>query len=150
MRGTLFEAALGAVVLLVAGGFLAIALSAAPSGAKADDRLLSAFFTDIGGMTVGTDVRTAGVKVGTVTGIRLDPARVQAEVSIAIDPSMTVYEDASLKVASEGLLGGSYLAFDPGSGIDEIADGGVIAYTQSVVSVQDLLSKAVQGVGGAE
>lgn len=149
MRGTLFEAALGAVVLIVAGVFLAIALSVAPSGASASDRTVIAYFNTVGSLNTGADVRIAGVKVGVVSDVSLDQQRAMAKVVMSLATDMEIYrDDASVIVESESLLGGHYISLNPGSGGDVLPDGGVIVYASPPLSLQNILSKAVNSLSG--
>ena len=79
------EVATGAVVLLVAAGFLGFAmLHGGRGGSGGDCMLLRASFDRIDGLTIGADVRLAGVKIGTIDAARIDAQTFQAIVTQAM------------------------------------------------------------------
>jgi phospholipid/cholesterol/gamma-HCH transport system substrate-binding protein len=103
-------------------GILAVAvgnLSLAPSHTYA------ALFTDATGIQTGSPVRVAGVDVGRITSIRLQPngeTRL-ARVSFTVDRNVPVYKAAEIDLRYENLLGGRYLAIVERPG-DSTADSG--------------------------
>ncbi len=146
------EAVLGAVVLLVAALFLGFAYTSVNLRAVEGYRL-SASFTNMGGLAVGSDVRLSGVKVGTVTGQRLDPATYLAVVDLSVDPAIELPRDTVAIIASESLLGGKYLSLEPGGDPEMIEQGGEIEYTQSSPGFEQLLGQVIyslQNVGGGQ
>ena len=94
---------------------------------------------------MGTDVRLAGVPVGTVTALTLNPETYRAEVVVSVDPAIQVPDDSALAVASEGLLGGSFMEIVPGGSFDFLAEGAEFQSTQGSVSVVQLLTRFVSG-----
>lgn len=142
MRRNMIETVLGAVVLLVAGFFLAFAYSSADLR-KIDGYALTADFSSIAGLSSGSDVRISGVKVGTVTGLTLNPKSYQAVVHMSIDPDVKLPQDTAALIASESLLGGKFLSLEPGGEADMIAPGGRIQYTQSSPGLEQLLGQVI-------
>ncbi|MCA3439547.1 MAG: MCE family protein, partial [Rhodobacter sp.] len=67
------EVIAGAAVLAAAVGFLVYAGQSTGFTGNAASYPLVASFRSVDGVTVGTDVRLAGVKVGTVTALELNP-----------------------------------------------------------------------------
>ncbi len=136
----MIETVMGAVVLVVAAMFLAFAYShsslRAVSGYEVQAR-----FDRVDGVSAGTDVRISGIKIGTVIDQRLDPDRYLAVVRMSIDPKIKLPTDTVAEVASEGLLGGRYLALIPGGETDMIKPGGEIKFTQSPVDLVQMLGK---------
>ncbi len=128
MKGrSIAEVAAGAVVLLVAAGFLAYAvLHSGRGGGGAEGMRLTARFDRIDGLANGADVRIAGVKVGSVTDSRIDPATFGAEVTLRVDRTLRLPSDTSAEITSEGLLGGKYVSLVPGGAERPLADGGRI------------------------
>lgn len=147
MRENITEVSVGAVVLLVAAGFLSYAAQATGLTRAAGDFTLTASFRSIEGVTVGTDVRLAGVKIGTVTATALNPATYRADTVFALDRAVPIPDDSTAVVASEGLLGGTYVELVPGGSLNNLADGAEIVDTQGAVSLLDLLLKYVGGDG---
>ena len=135
----------GAVVLAVALGFTVFAARGAGVGTATDSYVLTASFRSAEGVRVGTDVRLAGVKVGTVTALTLNPETYFADATIAIRKDVAVPEDSTLLVASEGLLGGTFVELQPGGALEMLEPGGEIEDTQGAVSLLALLMKFAGG-----
>jgi phospholipid/cholesterol/gamma-HCH transport system substrate-binding protein len=135
----------GAVVLAVAVGFLGYAVANTGHGGGSG-YTLHARFDRIDGITVGSDVRLAGVRVGTVTEARIDPRTYQAVVSFTVEKGIELPTDSSAVVTSDGMLGGKFLGIAPGGDTKMIADGGMVTITQSSVSLEDLLGKFIFSV----
>lgn len=148
MRRNAIETVMGAVVLAVAIVFLVFAYSMADVGGSGGSRYL-ARFDRVDGVTVGTDVRIGGIKVGAVAGQRLateDYYRV--ELALDVDSSIPLPSDTVAVVASESLLGGRYVALEPGGMSDMIAPGGTIEYTQSTPGIEQLLGQVIYSLQG--
>ena len=94
---------------------------------------------------MGTDVRLAGVKVGTVTGMELNPQTFRADVTLSVEDQIQLPDDSAVVVASEGLLGGTYVEIVPGGSPFNLEAGGEILDTQGAVSLISLLLKFVSG-----
>lgn len=139
------EVLTGAVVLAVAVGFLFWAGKGHSFGTAAGSYPLHASFRSVEGVTPGTDVRMAGVKIGTVTDIRLDTKTFFADTTVAINKGVELPDDSQIIVASEGLMGGSFIEILPGGSVDNFAPGDEILDTQGAVSTLGLLMKFVGG-----
>lgn len=142
MHRSLIETVMGAVVLVVAGLFVVFAFSAADLRAVGG-YTVTASFEQTTGLNVGSDVRISGIKVGSVVSQQLDPETYLARITLSIDTAVKLPRDTIAKVASEGLLGGSYMQLIPGGDDQMIEAGGRIAYTQSSVDLMDLLGRFV-------
>tara|TARA_B100001093_G_scaffold317915_1_gene303298 strand:- start:640 stop:1092 length:453 start_codon:yes stop_codon:yes gene_type:complete len=140
-RNTL-ETVMGAVVLLAAAGFVALAYEAADVKGNGGYEI-AAEFGNTGGLSVGDDVRISGIKVGQITAQRLDPITYVAKVSMAIEPTIRIPSDSSARITAASLLGGNYLELMPGAAIDALGAGAVIYDTRDPISLSDLLGKAV-------
>jgi len=159
MKGrSILEILVGTLVLLIATGFLAYAVTNTGRRTVTGGLMLSAKFDRIDGLAPGADVRIAGVKVGTVTSQRIDPTTFLAVLDLDIDSSLHLPEDSSAEITSEGLLGGKYIAIVPGGADRMLQPGGQITITQSAVSLEALLGRFIFSVtelsgqrqGGAE
>ena len=141
-RRSIAEVLTGAVVLLVAAGFLAYAV--ANSGRTgASGYPLLARFEHIDGLGVGADVRLAGVKVGSVTDERIDPQSFQAVVRLSVRDDLKLPKDTAAIITSESLLGGKFLSLQPGGDEAILQAGQTITITQSSVSLEELLGKFI-------
>jgi phospholipid/cholesterol/gamma-HCH transport system substrate-binding protein len=139
------EVLAGLLVLVVAAGFLAYAL-ATSGAASVPGYPLSAEFDRIDGLTVGSDVRMAGVKVGSVTTTSIDPKTYLADVGFTVQKDIQLPTDSSAAIASQSLLGGKYLSLVPGGSEQMIGPGGRVTITQGSVSLEDLLGKFIFSV----
>jgi phospholipid/cholesterol/gamma-HCH transport system substrate-binding protein len=139
------EVLTGAIVLLVAIGFLAFAI--AHSGRTVGSGYsLQARFDHIDGLNVGGDVRIAGVKVGTVTEEELDPKTFSATVTLTVRNGLELPKDTAAAIISESLLGGKYISLAPGGDDTNLKPGQTITITQSSVSLEELLGKFIFSV----
>lgn len=139
MTNSVAETLIGAVVVFVAGGFLVYAGQSSGFRIAETAYPLSASFRSVEGIAVGTDVRLAGIKVGTVTDLVLDAQSYAAVVTFTVEGGLEIPEDSDVKVATEGLLGGSFLEITPGGSDFMLAAGDEIVNTQSSVSLLNLL-----------
>jgi phospholipid/cholesterol/gamma-HCH transport system substrate-binding protein len=141
------EVAVGGAVLVAALGFGVYAMQAAGIASAPSGYDLRASFRSLEGVSIGTDVRLAGVKVGSVTEIALNPETYRAETTFEIRDDIQVPDDSAVVVASEGLLGGNYVEISPGGSLFYYAPGDEITDTQSAVSLVSLLMAFVGGEG---
>jgi phospholipid/cholesterol/gamma-HCH transport system substrate-binding protein len=142
MNGRAVEILMGTLVLAIAGGFLVFAYSIADI-ARINGYRVAAEFDRADGIGVGTDVRISGVKVGSVIEQALDPDTYYARVVMSIRHDIRLPEDSSVKVRLDGLLGGAYLAIEPGGSDQYVAEGGRLEHTQGSIDVVGLLGQAI-------
>lgn len=152
MRESLFETVVGLGVVIAAGLFMSYAL------ANGSERRLggqtyevTARFNNALGISTGSDVRLAGIKIGVVSDLEVDFDRIEAVLKLRIDDRVELWDDAVVKVSSESLLGGSYIDLDAGGGgYDLIAkDGsGEILNTRGSVDLLTLIGSFASGFGG--
>ena len=147
MGRNLVETLLGAVVLVVAGLFVVFAYSTTNVRPVRGYEVI-AKFDRIDGLTTGSDVKLSGIKVGTIVEQKLEPETYLAVVRMSIESSIKLPADTVAQVASEGLLGGNFIALVPGGDDKMIPAGGVIKFTQSPVNLVQLLGKFI--FSGAE
>ncbi|PKP71328.1 MAG: outer membrane lipid asymmetry maintenance protein MlaD [Alphaproteobacteria bacterium HGW-Alphaproteobacteria-4] len=143
------EVLAGAAVLVIALGFFVWAAQGASFVPKRGGYEVRASFRSVEGITVGSDVRLAGVKVGTVTNLALNPVTFFADARIALNDGVVLPADSGLLVASEGLLGGAFIEVMPGGSLDNLTPGAEIEDTQGAVSLINLLLKFVAGGSSA-
>lgn len=131
----------GAVLALAAGFFLYAANATGLGQGGAGHYELTASFRSAEGVSVGTDVRLAGVKVGTVTGLDLNPQTFRADARFTIRDGVDLPDDSAALVASEGLLGGTFVELVPGGSPFNLEPGDEVLDTQGAVSLVTLLLK---------
>ncbi|MCW1919422.1 outer membrane lipid asymmetry maintenance protein MlaD [Rhodobacter sp. KR11] len=137
------EIAAGALVLVAALGFAAYAGKGMGLTQGGDAYQLRASFRSIQGVGLGSDVKLAGVKVGTLSQLTLNPETYMADAVITVDKSVQLPSDSAILISSDGLLGGSFVELQPGGMPDYLAPGDEIEDTQGAVSLITLLMKFV-------
>ena len=151
MAENVTEVLTGAGVLAAALGFAFYAGLGESMGGTKGGYELKASFRSVDGVSVGTDVRLAGVKVGTVTRLDLNPDTYYADATVTVRDGIDVPDDSSILISSEGLLGGNFVEIQPGGSPVMLAAGEEILDTQGAVGLVQLLMKFVSGKdeGGA-
>ena len=147
MPRNLVETLLGALVLVVALGFLAWSYGRSDAG-DPGGYTIRARFDRVDGLETGGDVRISGIKVGQVLAQELDPATFRAQVTFSVRDGIELPADSSAAIVSSGLLGGKYLAVVPGGDDNLLADGGEITLTQSSVNLEALIGRYIFSGGG--
>lgn len=148
MRANVVETLIGAVVVAVAAFFLVFAYRTA-GVANVGGYEVIAKFDRVDGLTIGSDVRMSGIKIGTIVGQSLDAQTYRAVVRFTVDSAIPLPDDSSAKIASSGLLGPNYLSVEPGGSDDLIRPGGEVKYTQGAVNLLDLIAQAIFSATGA-
>jgi phospholipid/cholesterol/gamma-HCH transport system substrate-binding protein len=143
------ETVLGAVVLVIAGMFLALAYSTAQV-ATTSGYTVHASFLKVGGLQVGSEVRISGIAVGTVAKQSLDPETFEARVDLVIDPGVRLPEDTVAAIVGDGLLGGKYVDLRPGTSPAMLADGGDLTRSEDFQSLEDLVGEIIFLATGGE
>lgn len=142
MRGNVIETVMGAVVLIVAALFLAFAYKTSQLRAVSGYEL-SADFERVDGIRQGSDVRISGIKIGSVLSETLDPKTFLATLRLSVDPAVKLPDDTVAEIVSGGLLGDKYLSLVPGGSDKLLQEGGKIKYTQSSVSLENLIGQMI-------
>jgi phospholipid/cholesterol/gamma-HCH transport system substrate-binding protein len=140
MKQNLMETAVGALVIAIALGFFIFMYSTTGVGKGSGGYHLTAKFKNVEGINVGSDVRMSGIKIGSVTSQTLDNKSYDAVLTFAIDPAIKLPDDSTAKITSEGLLGGKFIALEPGGSETLLSDGGTITYTQGALDLWALVS----------
>ena len=146
-RSHFIEALVGLVVVVAAAWMVVAFLGRTGGGGGGEAIDVVALFPNASGVDVGTDVRVAGLTIGRVTDISLDPEGYQAEVRMAIDPAANLPNDSSAAITSEGLLGGSYIALLPGGSPEPLKDEDMILDTQGAVDMIGLVGSLINDSG---
>jgi len=141
------EILVGGVVLAAAIGVGVYAAQVAGVARGGDSYPLTASFRSLEGVNVGTDVRLAGVKVGTVTAVQLNTETFRADTTVAITNGIDIPDDSAIVISSEGLLGGNFVEIMPGGSPFYFAAGDEITDTQGAVSLVSLLLRFGGGEG---
>ncbi|MBL8352582.1 MAG: outer membrane lipid asymmetry maintenance protein MlaD [Burkholderiaceae bacterium] len=138
------EILVGLFVMLGLVALVFVSLKAAnltTFGIGGDTYPLAARFDNIGGLKARAPVRSAGVVVGRITGISLDPKSFQGVVTMEIERGYQFPKDTSAKILTAGLLGDQYIGLEPGGEIDNLPPGATIKQTQSAVVLENLIGQ---------
>jgi len=143
------EVLVGGAVIAAAAAFLIYAGQVTGfAGGAGDNARYTASFRSIQGVSVGTDVRMAGVKIGSVTDLVLNPQTFRADATFAVSSQISLPDDTAAVISTESLLGGSFVELLPGGSPFNLEPGAEILDTQSSVGLVELLLKFVSGKGG--
>jgi phospholipid/cholesterol/gamma-HCH transport system substrate-binding protein len=108
-----------------------------------------ASFEEVGGLRPRAPIAIAGVKVGQVSRIELDPD-LRARVTLDLDRGLRLPVDTSARIVTSGLLGDQFISLEPGAEEDMLESGGEIDFTESAISLESLIGKFVNDAGTEE
>jgi phospholipid/cholesterol/gamma-HCH transport system substrate-binding protein len=112
---------------------------------------VTAAFDNIGDLKTGSPVTMAGVRIGDVSAIRIDPRQYKAVVTMRLDPQYNqIPDDSDASIQTEGLLGGKYVGIGPGGSESYLKDGSTIEFTQSALVLENLVNKFFANVAGGK
>ena len=143
------EALVGLLVIAVAAWFVTYAYARTSGSSMGGGTYeLSARFPSASGISEGTDVRVSGLKVGTVTGIKLDPKTYQAIAHFSVDSAVKLPTDSSApRSPRRGILGGSYVSLTPGGDPAMMKPGAEITDTQGSTDLMGLIGNYINRSG---
>ncbi len=150
MSRNVIETVMGGVVLVIAAGFLVTAYEGRSISQVTNSYQVHAKFENATGVAVGSDVRMGGVKIGVVDDMHLDTERYMAVVKMGIKPNIPLPTDSTAAIVGDGLLGGKFVSISPGAEEATLKEGGEIEYTQSSVSLEEMIGKFVFSGGGVD
>lgn len=138
--------AVGAGLFILLGfaalAYLATQTTSIANYSEGDTYTLEARFTNVGQLKLRAPVKIAGVRVGSVASIELEPARMDALVKLAIDTQYNdIPEDTAAAIFTSGLLGDQYVGLQPGGSPEALRDGDELILTQSAMRLEDLIGK---------
>ena len=148
LRENIGEAIVGLLVVLLAVWFVIFAWKRTGGGEKAGSIKITAIFPNASGVTPGTDVRVAGLKIGSVQRLSLDPQSYQVKVELALDPTAKLPADSSASITSDGLLGATFVAMNPGGSPTPLKNGDTITDTQGSMDLMALIGQFINRPSG--
>lgn len=138
------EAAVGAFIVV---GFLCFSFLAIKLGNVelfgSNRYKVRARFDSVSGLRLGAAVELAGVRIGTVEAVKVDPQRFEAVVEMAIDPEIKLAKDSMASIRTAGIIGDKFIKITPGGQTETLADGDEVADTESAISLEELVSKYI-------
>lgn len=104
---------------------------------------LSARFHSVSGLKEGDVVEMAGVQIGTVNTIALDPEEYEAVVHFNLRGEVRLQEDSIASIRTAGIIGSKYIDITPGGMEEYIEPGGELFETESAINLEKLVSKYI-------
>jgi len=146
MKQSSLELGVGVFVLLgiICVGYLTIRLGEVEV-LRDNYYYLNARFTTVTGLKVGAQVEIAGVQVGQVEAVALDPKEFVALVRLKIKETIQLSEDAMASVQTAGLLGDKYIQLSQGGSDQMLKPGDRIIETEPALNIEDLIRKYAFG-----
>ncbi len=141
MNNTLVETIVGALVIAIAAVFFFFAYTTSGVGKGQGGYTITAEFEAVDGINVGSDIRMAGIKIGSVVSQQLNPESFQAIVKMAIEDSVKLPDDSTAKVTSDGLLGSKFISIDPGGSETKLKEGDLLTYTQGSIDLWGMVNQ---------
>ena len=142
MKNNIVETILGAVVLVVAAGFLTFFYKTTDIKPTSGYEITAAF-NKIDGLDTGAPVRVSGVKVGQVLNFKLNPENYRAIVRMNIKDGVHLPTDTAAVISSSGMLDGKFMSLEPGADEEFLEPGDQIEFTQSTPSLEQLLGQVI-------
>tara|TARA_X000000368_G_scaffold62096_1_gene43907 strand:- start:729 stop:1169 length:441 start_codon:yes stop_codon:yes gene_type:complete len=142
MKSNIFEFVVGLGVIIVAGWFILTVVSKSEKLSNVGETTkYVASFNDVSGISVGSDIKLAGVTVGKVLELKLDEMNYTAEMVLGIKRKIKIPNDSEIIITSEGLLGGNYVSISPGGSDIFLSENENFSFTQSSLSLNNLIQK---------
>lgn len=151
MQKNIIETIIGAMVLIVAVGFLTFAYKGSEMSVdRGAGYTVKAKFANATGVNIGSDVRIGGIKIGVISDMKLDPNTYDAVAVMHINDQTKLPADSSAAIVGAGLLSEKFIQIVPGGDDNMLKDGGELQFTQSSVSLEELIGKFVFSGGGVD
>jgi phospholipid/cholesterol/gamma-HCH transport system substrate-binding protein len=146
MKQTKLEFLVGVFVLigLAAVAYLTLKLGAG-SLLGGDTYMLEARFTNTSGLNAGSNVVVAGVPVGRVEEIRVEPTDYSAIVTLRVNSGLHLPTDSMASIKTTGLIGDKFISLSPGADETFLTPGTRITMTESAVDLEGLIGKMAFG-----
>ena len=142
MKSDIFEFIVGLGVIIIAGWFILSVVSKSGKLSNISETTnYIASFNDVSGISVGSNIKLAGVTVGKVLELKLDEINYTAEMVLGINRKIKIPNDSEIIITSEGLLGGNYVSISPGGSDIFLKANEKFSFTQSSLSLNNLIQK---------
>lgn len=136
------ETIMGIVVIVIAALFLFFAYRVSDLQVVKGYNV-SAKFLKVGGLTIGSDVRINGIKVGTVISQNLNPEDYVAEIKMSLSSDLKLPKDSVAVIAGDGLMGDKFIKIEPGKDKEILTDGDEIVNTKDFKTLEDMVGEII-------
>jgi len=149
MKKNIFETLIGFAVIILSVVFTVVIYNNAKSSyqAKGSSYTIQAKFTNISGIIKGSDVMIAGINIGEVADMSLDPQTYEAIVKMNINSAVAIPVNSTASIITSGFVGNKFIAIDPGSDQKNLQNGETITHTNSVLNLETLIGKFIYSIG---
>ena len=146
MKRTSLELAVGVFVLIgmIAVGYLTVRLGRMEL-LRGNYYLVTARFQNVAGLKTGSSVEIAGVPVGRVSAIAVNPDNFAAMVTMKIDNGVALTDDTIASVKTQGLIGDKFIKLSPGGSGTGLKSGDTMVETESAIDLEELISRFIMG-----
>lgn len=144
MRINIIETITGGIVIALSSALLLYAYTSTRHKDQ-EGYKITARFHKADGLVDGSDVKIAGIRIGIVSKMTIDPKTYAAIIEMSIHPNIKLPTDTSASIISENLLGGKYLDLQPGGDDEMMKEGAEIESTQSSVILESLIGQFIFG-----
>ena len=142
MRKKPVETIMGLVVLIIAVLFLAFAYRVSDLQVVKGYKL-TAEFMKVGGLSIGSDVRINGIKVGTVTAQHLNNEDYTVNVEFSISADTKLPKDSVVAIVGDGLMGDKFVKIEPGKSTEYLKDGDSFQKTKDFKTLEDMVGEII-------
>ena len=149
MRKKPVETIMGLVVLVIALLFLGFAYNVTDLQVV-EGYSVNAEFTKVGGLSIGSDVRINGIKVGTVTAQDLNNEDYTVRVTFSIASNVKLPKDSVASIVSDGLMGNKFVKIEPGKAKEYLANGDTFEKTKNFKTIEDMVGEIIYMVTGGD
>lgn len=147
MKQNVIETIIGFAILIITGWFFVYAYNTNSMNNDSDGYILNAKFQNAEGIVIGSDIMTAGIKIGEVYDMTLDRNTFFALMKLRINKGIQIPEDSQASVSSSGFLGGKFISINPGASDADLKNNDDIKFTQSAVNIEALIGKFMYSFG---
>ena len=146
MKQGAIETIIGLLIIALAASFFFYVYKISGSSKTIDAYSVSANFENIEGLTMGSDVKLSGIKIGYVEDVTLEKDTFFAKITLRIDRAVEIPKDSRVIVSTSGLIGNKYIRINPGASDIMLNEGDKFVYTQSSLNVEDLIAKLMYSI----
>lgn len=145
-----FAVGIFVIIGLISLAFIAFRVGNLSMGKSDGTYTITAEFENIGGVRVGSPIKSAGIIVGNIKSLNLDGKRFKGIMELAIFDKYKFPVDSNASIFTQGLLGEQYVAISPGIETDFFKNGDKVEYTQSAVIIEKLIGQAMLSLTGSK
>lgn len=144
MRQWTVETYVGLFVVAALAGIFFLATKMGEVGVfQPETYTVKAHFASVSGLKQGALIELAGVRVGKVREIQLDPDTYEALLYMDVERGVELQEDTIASIRTAGIIGDRYVKLTPGGADMLLEDGDEIIETESAISLEELVSKYI-------